>query len=324
MRAVLATSLGGPDSLELAEVPDPRPAPGEVVARVLAAGVNHADLLMTRGLYQVRPELPFTPGLEFAGVVIAVGEGVSGLNPGDRVIGAPPHGCFAELVCARASRVFPWPQAMPLELAAGLLIGHGTAAFALGRADLQAGETLLVTGAGGGVSLAAIEIGVRKGARVIAAASSAAKLALATAHGAAWTVNLGERPLREAVREITSGRGADVVLETVGGEVFDAALRATARWARVLAVGFASGGLPRIPAEYLLIKNLTVSGVGFGAMLEEVPSRVQAVIDELAALHARQPFAACAGGRFSLAEAPDALRRLADRTAAGKLLVVPG
>ncbi|MDP3737650.1 MAG: NADPH:quinone oxidoreductase family protein [Hyphomonadaceae bacterium] len=324
MRAAVVHEFGPPEGIVLEDRPIPAPGPGEIVARVHAAGVNFADVLMTAGRYVVRPPRPFVPGLEFAGVVTAVGPGAERWRVGDRVMGAPTTGgCFAEYVCLPADKAFAAPEALPFELAAGFLIGHGTAAFSFRRTGLKPGERVLVTGAGGGVGVAAIDVAKRMGAWVVAAAGSADKLAVAKAHGADELIDYRAQDLAKELKARTGGDGVDVVLDTVGGAVFDAALRGMARWGRMAVVGFASGDIPRIAAEYLLVKNLSVIGVGFGGLMAEDPASAQAVIDDLLALHAREPFKAEIAGRYRLDEASAALRRLADRGVTGKLIVTP-
>jgi NADPH2:quinone reductase len=324
MRAAMAPSYGPPEIISVEERPTPVAGQGEVVAKVAAAGVNYADVLMVAGKYQVKPPPPFTPGLEFSGTIVEVGPGVDRWRIGDRVMGAPnAGGCFADYVQLSAGQVFAAPAGLSFELAAGFLIGHGTAGFALQRGQLKAGETVLITGAGGGVGIAAVGIAKRMGARVIAAAGSAEKLSAATAQGADETIDYRTQDLRAELKALTGGRGADVVLDTVGGEVFDAALKGLARWGRMLAVGFAGGTIPRVPAEYLLIKNISVLGVGFGGVIIEDPALAQSVIDQVLALHEAEPFKAEIAGRYSLEESPLALRRLLDRAVIGKLIITP-
>ncbi len=324
MRATVLRALGSPENIAVEERPGLIPQPGEVVAQVLAAGVNYADLLMVMGRYQVKPPLPFVPGLEFCGIVTGVGAGVDRWRPGDRIMGAPlAGGCFAEQVAVPAQQIFRAPENLPDELGAQFVVAYGTAAFALKRAQLHAGETVLVGGAGGGVGVAVVDIAARLGARVIAAASSAEKLRVAQAHGAHHAVNYRTDALRPAIESLTGGGGVNVVLDTVGGRFFDDSLRCLARGGRMLVVGFASGILPRVPAEYLLLKNLSVLGIGFGGVLAADPAAVQATLDEALALHAARPFTPEIGGRFTLEEVPKALQRLADREVAGKQLVLP-
>lgn len=322
MRAVVCRSYEGIRALKVEEVPEPVAGEGEVLVRIRAASVNFADVLMTSGRYQVKPPLPFIMGSEFAGEVVAVGEGVRSLKEGDRVMGSPLHGgAFAERIAIDARRVWKIPGDLSYEAAAGWVIGYGTAFFALRhRASVQRDEWVLITGASGGVGLAAVQIAKRLGARVIAAASSQEKLAIARANGADAVVDYTNEDLKASVRSIT-GRGFDVLFDNVGGDIFDAALHASAPAARVLVVGFASGRIPAIPANYLLLKNLSVLGVGFGAKVATEPEVVQQVIDALASVHAREPFHFEIGGVFPLEEAPTALERLAARCATGKLVI---
>jgi NADPH2:quinone reductase len=239
-------------------------------------------------------------------------------------MGAPINGgCFAERVAVPAEQIFPAPEMLPTELAAQFVVAHGTAGFAFGRGGLRAGETVLVSGAGGGVGIAAVALARRLGARVIAAAGSPEKLRAAMAHGAHEAIDYRAADLRRSVKALTDGKGADVVLDTVGGQFFDDALRCTARRGRILVVGFASGSIPRVPAEYLLLKNLSVLGIGFGGMLLAEPAEAHRVIDDLLALHAAEPFVPEVGGRFALEDVPIALQRLADRAVIGKQLVTP-
>jgi NADPH:quinone reductase len=324
MRAAVVRAFGPPEGIAIEEWLAPTARPGEVVAQVLAAGVNYADLLMVAGRYQVKPALPFVPGIEFCGVITQVGSGVDRWHPGDRVMGATTHGgCFAEQVAVPAEQIFRAPESLPLELAAQWVVAYGTAAYALNRALLKSGETILVSGAAGGVGVATVGIAARLGARVLAAVGSAEKLRIAEAHGAHATLRYESGSLRPTVSNLTAGKGVDVVLDTVGGGFFDEALRCLAPHGRILVVGFASGSLPRIPAEYLLLKNLTALGIGFGGVLSTEPSTAQAVIEELLALHAAQPFNAELGGRLPLDQTALALQRLAGRQVVGKQLILP-
>jgi NADPH2:quinone reductase len=324
MRAALVQQFGPPEGITVSDRPAPTPRPGEVVIEVQAAGVNFADLLMVTGRYQVKPPLPFVPGLEFCGVIREIGANVDRWRPGDRVMGAPiAGGCFAEQVAVPAEQIFPVPESLPTELAAQFVVAHGTAGFAFERGQLRRGETVLVSGAGGGVGIAAVAIARRLGARVIAAAGSPEKLRVASAHGAHETIDYRAGNLRQSVKDLTGGTGADVVLDTVGGAFFDDALRCTARRGRILVVGFASGAIPRVPAEYLLLKNISVLGIGFGGVLLCEPAEAHRVIDGVLALHAAEPFTEEVGGRFTLEEVPAAQQRLVDRAVIGKQLVVP-
>jgi NADPH:quinone reductase len=323
MRAVICRDYGT-SQLTVETVPIPQPGADQILVRIRAASVNFADVLMIAGKYQVKPPLPFIAGSEIAGEIVAVGARVKDLRIGDRVLGSPPQaGAFAEYIAIADRHVWKIPEELDYEAAAGLLIAHGTAYFALQRRIAPiAGEWLLVTGAAGGVGLAAVEIGKRLNLRVIAAASSAGKLEVARAHGADAAVDYLGEDLRERVKEIT-GSGYNILFDNVGGDIFDTALRAAAPEARLLLVGFASGRIPNIAANYLLLKNLSAIGVGFGAKVVTDHAAVQSVIDSLGALHRRQPFNFEIGGVFALEAATQALEQLSERRAVGKLIVKP-
>ncbi|CAN5759351.1 NADPH:quinone oxidoreductase family protein [soil metagenome] len=319
MRAMQITELGQP--LVAADLARPVPAEGEVLLRVRACGVNFADTLMAAGRYQEKHPLPFVPGMEVCGRVEALGPGVGGLSLGARVAAFPGRGGFAEYVAVAARACVPVPAAMPDAEAAGFLIAYGTSHLALHhRARLQAGETLLVLGAAGGVGLTAVEIGKAMGGRVIASARGAAKLAAAKAAGADHLIDAGE-DLRARVKALG---GADVVYDPVGGEAFEAAMRAANPEARLLPIGFASGSVPQIPANILLVKNLTVIGLYWGAYADLRPA---VMTQSLAAL-----FAWYEAGRLKphvshvlpLAEANAALGLIIARKATGKVVVEIG
>ena len=323
MRAVVCSALDGPESLTVAEIARPEPGDGEVLIEVAAAGVNFADSLIVAGKYQVKPPLPFVPGLEVAGRVAAAGAGVERLAPGDRVVAMLDWGGYAEAAVARADSAFVLPAGMEMETAAGFPIAYGTAHGALvWRAGLAAGEVLLVHGAAGGVGLAAVEVGKALGAEVIATAGGPEKLAVARDHGADHLIDYRREDIREKVKTITGGRGAHVVFDPVGGDVFDASLRCVARGGRLLVIGFAAGRIPQIPANILLVKNLTVHGIHYGAYRKEDPARLPAQFAQL--------FAWCEAGklkphvshRLPLDQAPAALELLTGRRATGKVVLV--
>jgi NADPH2:quinone reductase len=318
MRAMQITALGEP--LVAAEIAPPEPGQGEVLLRILACGVNFADTLMQTGRYQEKHPLPLIPGMEVCGIVEALGPGVEAPAPGRRVVCFPGRGGFAEFASVPASLCLPVPDAMPDAEAAGFLVAYGTAHLALAhRARLQQGETLLVLGAAGGVGLTAVEIGKLMGARVIACARGREKLAIAAAAGADHLVD-AEEDLRAAVRALG---GADVVYDPVGGPLFDAALRATNPGGRLLPLGFASGSVPQIPANILLVKNLTVHGLYWGAYARLDPAAFTASLATLLDWYADGRLRPHVSHVLPLERANEALDLLRDRTATGKLVVVP-
>ncbi len=325
MRAVVCRELSGPQSLSVEEAPDPRPGPGEVAVAVAAAGVNFADTLMVAGKYQEKPELPFTPGLELAGTVTALGEGVTGVAPGDRVIGLVDRGAFAEVALVRAEDVYPIPDSMDFDIAAGFPITYGTAHGALvWRAGLKSGETLLVHGAAGGVGLATVEVGKALGAEVIATAGGPEKLEIARAHGADHLIDYRSEDIRERVKALTGGRGADVVFDPVGGEVFMASLRAVAWGGRLLVIGFAAGKVPEIPANLLLVKNLAVLGLYWGAYRQKAPDLLRSQFETLTGWFAEGRLQPLVSHRLDLEEAAQALDLLLTRKATGKVVLTTG
>ena len=262
MRAVLCEAFGPPESLVVSTVDDPSPGPAEVVIDVDACAVSFPDVLMIQGLYQFKPDFPFSPGGDAAGTVAAVGADVTGIAVGDRVVASAGWGAMAEKFKVPATSVIPIPDGVATEEAAGFLYAYGTSYHALAdRAELKAGETLLVLGAAGGVGLAAVELGVAMGATVIAAASTEAKLAVCREHGAALTINYELEDLKTRVRELTDGTGVDVVYDPVGGAYSEPALRSIAWNGRFLVVGFAAGEIPKLPLNLALLKGCAVVGV---------------------------------------------------------------
>jgi NADPH2:quinone reductase len=322
MRAIVCRALEGPDSLELADLPQPQPGACGVRLRVRAAGVNFADSLMLKGQYQERPPLPFTPGLEVAGEIEAVGAGVRGLAPGQRALAIVPHGGFAEQVVARAEDVVLLPEHMDDVTAAGFAVAYGTAHGALRwRADLHAGETLLVHGAGGGVGLTAVECGKAMGAMVIATARGADKRAVAKAHGADHVLDSETDDIKGQVKELTGGRGADVVYDPVGGAMFDASLRCIAWEGRIVVIGFASGSVPQIPANLLLVKNAAALGFYWGSYRKHDPKRLRSGFEELFGWYREGRIRPHVSTTLPLAETADAIRLLMDRRSVGKVVV---
>ncbi|MGE0719847.1 MAG: NADPH:quinone oxidoreductase family protein [Alphaproteobacteria bacterium] len=325
MRAVRCHAYGDLAHLAVDEVPTPEPGPGQVRVAIHAAGVNFADGLMVLGQYQEKPPLPFVPGLEAAGVVEACGEGVTRVAPGDRVIALVDTGAYAEAVVAPEDRLFPVPDGMDLEIAAAFPVTYGTSHVGLGRrVGLKAGETLLVHGAAGGVGLTAVEIGKAMGATVIATASSPEKLAVAAMHGADHLIDYTTEDIRERVRRITDGRGADVIYDPVGGDVFDTSLRCIAWEGRILVVGFASGRIPQAPANILLVKNAAVVGVFWGAYRQRDPQVIRDSLAELFAWHAAGRLRPHVSHRLDLAEAAAAIELLRKRKSTGKVVLTTG
>ncbi|MEE1824766.1 NADPH:quinone oxidoreductase family protein [Streptomyces sp. BE20] len=325
MRAWQVRELGEPrEVLRLAGgVPRPVPGPGQLLVRVRAAAVNFPDALMARGQYQVRPPLPFTPGVELCGEVV----GADGpWCPGDRVIGTPllPHGAFAEYALLDATAAFPAPAALDDAEAAALHIGHQTAWFALHRrAALRPGETLLVHAAAGGVGSAAVQLGRAAGARVIAVVGGPGKAAAARESGADLVVDRTATDFVAAVREATDGRGADVVFDPVGGEAYTGSTRCVAFEGRIVVVGFASGRIPEPPLSHVLVKNYTVLGLHWGLYATRDPQAVRTAHEELTALAAGGVVRPVVTARLPLTEAADAVQRVADGTTTGRLVVLP-
>lgn len=324
MKALVCHQYGPPETLTVEELPSPRPGPGEALVQVKAASVNFPDVLIVQNRYQVRPPLPFTPGSELAGVVKSVGAGVAAPRPGDRVIAFTTWGAFAEECVVPAHRLVPMPAGMDFETAASFLLTYGTSHHALRhRVEVRSGETLVVLGAAGGVGLAAVEIGKVLGLRVIACASSEEKLALCRAHGADETVNYTTDDLREAIRGLTGGAGADIVYDAVGGPYAEAALRASAWRARYLVVGFAAGEIPRIPLNLALLMERSIVGVYWGEWTRRAPAELSAAVEELGRWHAEGKLRPHVSGRYPLARAAEAIAALAGRRALGKIVVVP-
>ncbi len=326
MRAVLCRKWGGPEDLTVAEVPSRALQPGEVRLRVRACGVNFPDTLIIAGKYQVKPEQPFIPGFEAAGEIIEVAGDVEGLAPGRRVlVMTRSGGCYADELVVPARSVVPIPDAMDFVTAAGFPMVYGTAHLALiHRGQLKQGETLLVTGAAGGVGLAAVEIGKRIGARVIAAAGSTEKLAVAAAHGADEGIDYTRESLRDRVKALTDGRGADVVFDPVGGDAFDQALRAVNWEARMLVVGFASGRIPTVATNLILVKNISVIGVVWGAQTAREPDLATRNLRELVGWWQAGKLKPEIAATFPLEQAADALNALLSRRLPGKIVMTCG
>jgi NADPH2:quinone reductase len=325
MRAVLCKRYGPPSELVVEDVPSPQPGKGQVLVAVHAAGVNFPDTLIIQGKYQFKPEPPFSPGGEVAGIVREVGPGVTGIAAGDRVIAATTWGGYAEEVVAEAKRIIPMPEGMDFDTAATFVLTYGTSHHALkDRAALQPGETLLVLGAAGGVGLAAVELGKAMGARVIAAASSDDKLATCREHGADETINYASEDLRERLKALTDGRGVDVVYDPVGGDLSEPALRSMAWNGRFLVVGFAAGSIPSIPLNLALLKGCSIVGVFWGAFTRNEPRRNEANLQELLAWFKAGKVKPYISARYPLERAADALRDVMERKVKGKVVLTTG
>ncbi|HDZ56853.1 MAG TPA: NADPH:quinone oxidoreductase family protein [Pseudomonas xinjiangensis] len=322
MKAVLCKEFGPASSLVLEETTDPVAKKSEVVIDIHAAGVNFPDTLIIEGKYQLKPPFPFSPGGEAAGVVSSVGESVKHLKPGDRVMALTGFGSFAEKIAVDGMRVLPMPEDMDFVTAAGFSMTYGTSMHALKqRGELKAGETLLVLGASGGVGLAAVEIGKAMGARVIAAASSAEKLEVAKAAGADELINYSEVSLKDAVKELTNGKGADVIYDPVGGDLFDQAVRSINWKGRLLVIGFASGRIPEFPVNLALLKGSSIVGVFWGSFAAREPQVNLENFKQLFAWHTEGKLKPLVSKTYALGEYEDALEILSSRKAVGKVVV---
>src|SRR5437667_5548883 len=323
MRAVICRAWGPVDDLKLEDVAPPTPGPGQLVIDIRATGVNYADSIMVAGRYQTRPPFPFSPGLETAGVVTRRGEAVTRFKTGDRVMAILAYGGFAEQALADEAETFPIPDVMPFDEAGAFPIAYISSHVAIRwQGRLEAGETLLVLGAAGGVGLTAVEIGKAMGARVIAGASTADKLAVARERGADETVNYATEKLTERVLALTGGKGADVCFDPVGGELFDAALSALGWGGRMLLVGFV-GGIPQIPANRLLVKHRAALGSSLRYFRWHAPDKLRRTVDELLRWYAEGKLRPLITQRVPLERAIEAIRLLTDRKGHGKLVVLP-
>jgi NADPH2:quinone reductase len=322
MKALLCTAWGGPETLTVGELPSPKAGPGEILVGVRACGLNFADTLIIQGKYQERPEFPFSPGLEVSGEVLETGPGVDAFTPGDAVIAMCGHGGLAERVAVPCENAVRMPNGLDFVAAAGFAVAYGTAHVGLERrARLEPGEVLLVHGAAGGVGLAAVEVGRQMGAVVIATASSAEKLALAQEHGAHHVINYREESFRDRVKALTDGRGADVIFDPVGGEVFDQSVRCINWEGRILVIGFASGSIPELPVNLTLVKNMSVVGVYWGAYRKRDAAVLQRSWQQLLAWLAEGVLSPHVSATYPLAQAPAAVESLMQRRATGKVVV---
>ncbi len=322
MRALLCHEFGGPDSLRLGEVTLPPAGPGELKIAIHACGLNFADTLIIQGLYQEKPPFPFSPGMEIAGAVIEVGEGVSGFHVGDRIAAMCGHGGFAEEVIVPAGMALRLPGNMDYVTGASFAVAYGTSHLALAhRARLQPGETLLVHGAAGGVGLTAVELGKLMGATVIATASSAEKLALAQRYGADHLINYREESFRERVLEITGKRGADVIYDPVGGPVFEESVRCVAWEGRLLVIGFASGDIAQFPTNLALVKNCSVVGLYWGRYAQKDPAVLLHSMRQLLDWYGEGKLKPHISQVLPLARGGEALQILMERRAQGKVVL---
>lgn len=322
MKAVLCKAFGDVDTLVMEDVPALKAGAGQVVISVKAVGINFFDGLMVQGKYQTKPPFPFSPGAEVAGVIKEIGSGVTGLKPGDRVLAFAGVGGYAEEVAVETWRVLPIPEVMDFATAAGFIITYGTSYHALkDRAQMKAGETLLVLGAAGGVGLTAVEIGKAMGARVIAAASSADKLALCKERGADELINYSSEDLKARLKEITGGNGVDVVYDPVGGAYAEPAVRSLAWQGRFLVVGFAAGDIPKIPTNLLLLKSSGLLGVFWGTAMQRDPALNARNMADLMAWHAQGKLKPHISGTYPLTRAVEALNQVMHRKALGKVIL---
>ncbi len=322
MKAVLCKELGLPEKLVVEEVPSLEPGKGQVVVSVKAAGVNFPDTLIIQGKYQFKPEPPFSPGGEVAGMIKKVGEGVSGWKPGDRVIAASTWGGFAQEMAADADRLIRMPETMDFVPASAFVLTYGTSYHALkDRARIQAGETLLVLGASGGVGIAAVQLGKAMGARVIAAASSDAKLAVCRQHGADELINYAAEDLRSRVKAMTAGKGVDVVYDPVGGPYSEPALRDMAWNGRFLVVGFAAGEIPKVPLNLALLKGCSIVGVFWGAFTRIEPENNRRNNEELMQLFVAGKVKPHIHGTYPLERAAEALNEVLYKRVSGKVVL---
>jgi NADPH:quinone reductase len=322
MKALLCTRYGTPDDLEIGEIADPVPGPGEAVVRVSAAALNFFDTLIIAGKYQFKPEMPFSPAAEFAGTVEALGDGVTSVKVGQRVLGYMVSGAARERVAIAAERLVPIPDAVDDEHAAGICVTYGTTLYALkDRAKLQRGETLAVLGASGGVGLAAVELGKLMGARVIACASSPEKVAFAREHGADDGIDYKTEDLKDGLKRLTQGCGANVIYDPVGGAYSEAALRSIAWYGRFLVIGFAAGDIPKLPLNLVLLKSCDVQGVFWGSWIERDKAGHRANTEQLLAWVAEGKLKPHVHATYPLTQAADALKTIASRQVMGKVIL---
>lgn len=324
MKAILCSHYCQPDDLVLGDVPDPVAEPGQAVIAVKAAALNFFDILMIQGKYQIKPPFPFSPAAEVAGVIESVGDGVTSLKPGDRVVAWSGHNGAREKIALAADSIIKIPDNLDFDRAAGIVIIYGTALHALeDRARAQPGETLAVLGAAGGTGLAACELGRLMGLKVIACASSQEKLEFAKAHGAELALLYAKEDLKDGLRRLTGGKGADIIFDPVGGAYAEAALRAIAWEGRFLVIGFAAGDIPRMPLNLVLLKGCDIRGVFWGAWSKLNAVKNRANLEKLVRWTAEGKISSHVDRTFPLAETAAALKVLAGRQAMGKVILNP-
>lgn len=322
MKAILCQKHGPPSDLVYKEIPSPKPGPKDVLVSVKACSVNFPDTLIIQGKYQFKPALPFSPGSDVAGVIKEVGAEVKGFKVGDEVFGFVAHGGFAEEVVMQYRQVFPKLPNMDYPIAASFMMAYGTSYYALkDRAKLQEGETLVVLGASGGVGLAAVELGKKMGAKVIACASTDEKLELCKSYGADHVINYSKEDLKTRIKELTEGKGANVVYDPVGGDYSEAALRATAWEGRYLVVGFAAGDIPKIPLNLTLLKGCQVVGVFWGSFAIRNPKANMQNSIELMSMFSEGKIKPHIHKMYPLEEAAKALEEMMDRQVKGKVVI---
>ncbi len=322
MKAILCESLGLPSSLVYKEIESLTPGPEEIIISTKACAVNFPDTLIIQGKYQVKPELPFSPGSDISGIVKSVGFEVKTFKAGDEVFGVVPYGGYAEEVRVQPTMIFPKPPSMSFPIAASFLYAYGTSLHALkDRAQLKAGETLVVLGASGGVGLAAVDIGKMMGARVIAAASTAEKLKVCQQYGADELINYTDSDLKASIKELTNGKGADVICDPVGGSYTEGAVRATAWGGRYLVVGFAAGQIPSLPLNLALLKGCSVVGVFWGRFTKENPQGNMENGQQILQWYKEGKIKPHIYKTYPLSQAPKALEDMMQRKVIGKVII---
>lgn len=322
MKAIVCNRFGKPDTLNYQEIEVPNPKEGQILITVKACSVNFPDTLIIQGKYQFRPEFPFSPGSDVAGIVEKIGKNVSHFNVGDEIVGFIPFGGFAEKAIVNAKDCFPKPKGMSMVNASAFLLAYGTSYHALkNRANLQKGETVLILGASGGVGLTALELAKLMGAKVIAAASSKEKLELCKKFGADEVINYTDESLKERVKEITNGKGVDVIYDPVGGHYSELALRAIAWKGRHLVIGFANGDIPKIPINLTLLKGASIVGVFWGAFAQKEPKESLANIQQLLTWFVKGDLKPHIDKTYSLKNAPIALDAMMNRKTKGKIVI---